>query len=61
MGGLREIYRLAIAAVVVTSVTVLRILDKVDNSLLASIIFTIIGYYFGRAEPLIVRALKRRR
>ncbi|RLE88613.1 MAG: hypothetical protein DRJ67_01610 [Thermoprotei archaeon] len=56
---MKEIYRLAIATTVVVAACVLRILDKIDNALLSSIIFTIIGYYFGRAEPIIVRRLKR--
>ncbi len=55
---MREIYRLAVAISIIVAVSVLRLLDKVDNSLLSGVLFAIIGYYFGRAEPIIVKKLK---
>ena len=55
---MREIYRLTVAITIIVAVSGLRLLDKVDNSLLSAVIFAIIGYYFGRAEPIIVKKLK---
>jgi len=54
----REIYRVAVAITIVVAVSGLRLLDKVDNSLLSAVLFAIIGYYFGRAEPIIVKKLR---
>ena len=54
----KELCRLAVALGAIGAVSVLCYLDKVDMSLVSAVIFTVLGYYFGRHESAIMRKLR---
>ncbi len=55
---MKEVYKLVIAITAITAVAILRGLDKIDTSLLSAVVFTVLGYYFGKHENTIIRKLR---